>query len=60
MLSHANKAHLNDIDRFRVYYRLSPDLFDELHTLVAPRIEKMHTNWRKPICTEERLGICLR
>ena len=54
MLSH---AYLNCIDRFRVYYRLSPALFDELHTLIAPRIEKIHTNFRKPICTEERLSL---
>uniref|UniRef100_A0A8C6LXM2 DDE Tnp4 domain-containing protein n=1 Tax=Nothobranchius furzeri TaxID=105023 RepID=A0A8C6LXM2_NOTFU len=49
----------DDPDKFRTYFRLSPELFAHLLTLVTPKIEKIHTNMREPISPEERLAICL-
>uniref|UniRef100_A0A3Q0QRU5 DDE Tnp4 domain-containing protein n=1 Tax=Amphilophus citrinellus TaxID=61819 RepID=A0A3Q0QRU5_AMPCI len=70
MLKHQQKQHgeyhhlmadLNaDPDKFRAYFRLSPELFAKLLTMVTPKIEKIHTNMREPISPEERLAICLR
>jgi len=39
---------------------MSQDCFEELHELLLPSIEKITTNWRKPISAKERLAICLR
>lgn len=47
-------------DRFYSYFRMSRRSFDELHQLLEPKIMKVTTNWRRPICTKERLAICLR
>ncbi|KAL4113373.1 hypothetical protein QTP88_017005 [Uroleucon formosanum] len=47
-------------DRFYLYFRMSQDSFEELYQLILPRIEKITTNWRKPISARERLAICLR
>lgn len=47
-------------DRFFTYFRMSQDLFEELHEMLIPKISKCTTNWRKPISTRERLVICLR
>nr|XP_039255205.1 uncharacterized protein LOC120332069 [Styela clava] len=44
---------------FRNQYRLDPDMFDDLRSLVAPYITKTTTNFREPISPEERLGITL-
>lgn len=47
-------------DRFFTYFRMSKEQFENLHTLLEPKISKQTTNWRKPIGTKERLAICLR
>lgn len=47
-------------DRFFVYFRMSRQSFEELHDLLQESIEKITTNWRRPIETRERLAVCLR
>jgi len=47
-------------DQFFTYFRMSRDCFEELHQLLEPKISKVVTNWRRPICSKERLAICLR
>lgn len=47
-------------DRFVSYFRMTREQFEKLHELVSPGISKITTNWRKPICSKERLAICLR
>ncbi|KAK7879819.1 hypothetical protein WMY93_033508 [Mugilogobius chulae] len=49
-----------DPEKFRAYFRLSPELFSQLLIKITPKIEKIHTNMREPISPEERLAICLR
>jgi len=44
-------------DRFFTYFRMSRDCFEELHQLLEPKISKVVTNWRRPICSKERLAI---
>nr|CAI5830063.1 unnamed protein product [Callosobruchus analis] len=38
---------------------MTPETFDQLLNLVAPKIEKKNTNYRKPIPAKERLAITL-
>ncbi|XP_078481877.1 uncharacterized protein LOC101243083 [Ciona intestinalis] len=45
---------------FMTYFRMPPAVFDTLLKLVAPKIKKMTTNYRKPISAAERLAITLR
>ena len=42
------------------FFRMSPERFDHLLTLVAPFITKEDTNFRKPISAAERLAVTLR
>ena len=44
-------------DKFFTYFRMSRDCFEELHQLLEPKISKVITNWRRPICSKERLAI---
>nr|CAB3263117.1 uncharacterized protein LOC101243083 [Phallusia mammillata] len=45
---------------FITCFRMTPAVFDELLNLVAPKIKKVTTNYRKPISEAERLAITLR
>ena len=49
-----------DTEKFFSYFRMSPQQFDELLRLVAPKITKKNTNWRPVISAEIRLAITLR
>ena len=49
-----------DSERFRIYFRITPVMFEELLSLIAPHISPSSTNYRKTIKAEERLAICLR
>ena len=49
-----------DTEKFFSYFRMSPQQFDELLRLVAPKITKKNTNWRPAISAEIRLAITLR
>ena len=50
----------NDDEKFHQYFRLSKTEFEEVHHLIEDDIKKIHTRFRKPIGTRERLAICLR
>lgn len=47
-------------DKFREYFRMTLDTFNYIEKKIMPVVEKMLTNWRKPISVKERLAITLR
>lgn len=47
-------------DKFHQYFRMTPQIFNELHELIKDDIRKQNTYFRRAIGTEERLAICLR
>lgn len=47
-------------DRFYTYFRMLPETFDYLHSLLQPYIQKKNTNYRECISTKERLALCFR
>ncbi|CAI6373732.1 unnamed protein product [Macrosiphum euphorbiae] len=47
-------------EEFMKYYRMSITSFDELISLVGPKLSKQHTGLRVPISPEERLTVTLR
>lgn len=47
-------------DEFRNFFRMSPELFDDLLDKVSPIIIKKDTNFRKAISPETRLAITIR
>ncbi|KAL5233408.1 hypothetical protein ACI65C_000818 [Semiaphis heraclei] len=47
-------------EEFMKYYRMSITSFDELISLVRPKLSKQHTGLRVPISPEERLTVTLR
>ena len=49
-----------DIPGYIAFQRICPEIFQELLELVAPRIEKQTTHWRKPIPPGVRLALTLR
>ncbi|CAH1995266.1 unnamed protein product [Acanthoscelides obtectus] len=49
-----------DEQRFYVYFRMTPQCFDEILNLVKDEIRKSDTNYREAISPEERLAITLR
>lgn len=49
-----------DIKRFYIYFRMTPDCFDEICNLIKDDIKKEYTKYRQPICPEERLAVALR
>ena len=50
----------DDPEKFHVYFRMSLPQFEELLSLVGPRIQKMTTTFRVPIPPRDRLAITLR
>ncbi|KAJ8888651.1 hypothetical protein PR048_008143 [Dryococelus australis] len=42
------------------YFLLSRSQFEDVHDIIAADISKKTTNWRIPICTKEKLAVCLR
>lgn len=48
-----------DSGHFRNFCRMTPEMFDQLLNLLAPKIEKKNTNYRKAIPAKERLAITL-
>ncbi|KAJ0172544.1 hypothetical protein K1T71_011683 [Dendrolimus kikuchii] len=50
----------SDDERFHQYFRLSKTQVNEIHSLIELDIKKIHTKFRKPIGTRERLAVCLR
>jgi hypothetical protein len=49
-----------DEERFRMYFHLPPNVFEELLEKVGPTIFKKDTNYRRSISVSERLAITLR
>ena len=49
-----------DSQRFSQFFRLSKEQFHQLLCYVGPRIAKITTKLRQPICPQQRLAICLR
>lgn len=50
----------NDDEKFHQYFRLSKAQFEQVHSLIEDDVKKIHTRFRKPIGTRERLAVCLR
>ena len=46
-------------DQFQRYFRLSVVQFEELLTIIGPKLKRRARN-RVPICEAQRLAICLR
>ena len=46
--------------KFVQYTRMSISTFDYILSKVQDVLEKQTTNWRKPICAEERLLVTIR
>lgn len=51
---------MEDEEKFRSFYRMKRETFQELVKLVGPAIKKKDTNYRRAVCVEERLLITLR
>lgn len=49
-----------DEEKFRRYFRLNKEQFDEVLACVGNAIKKEDTNYRKAITSKERLAMCLR
>lgn len=49
-----------DREKFFNYFRMSPNSFDELLTLLTPHISAMDTNMRLCIPSNEKLAVTLR
>lgn len=49
-----------DTCRFYKYFRMTPDIFDDLLKQVNPLIRRKDTNYRTAISSSERLAITLR
>ncbi|KAJ8866597.1 hypothetical protein PR048_032457 [Dryococelus australis] len=63
-IKHNQRHALQDLvkypEKFHKYFRMSMESFDVLLDLVAPRIQRIRTNWREPISPRERLSITTR
>lgn len=49
-----------DPARFYMYFRMTPECYNEVLSLIQSEIRKMPTHFRNPISPTERLAICLR
>lgn len=49
-----------DPRRFYIYFRMTPECYDEILVWIIEEIQKMPTNFRNPIPPSERLAISLR
>ena len=47
-------------DRFFGYYRMTPDKFDHLLTLITPKLEPVGCNFREPVQVDLKLAVTLR
>ena len=55
-----NRYVFRDIDAFKDWVRLTPELFDRVLELITPLIEKEDTHLRKAVPPDERLAVTLR
>nr|CAI5853336.1 unnamed protein product [Callosobruchus analis] len=49
-----------DESKFREYFRMSLQQFDQLLSIIEKDIEKQKTNYRERISAREGLAVCLR
>ena len=49
-----------DVQSFRDFVRINPDMFNQMVEDLTPRLQKKTTNRRKPMCTGLKLAITLR
>jgi hypothetical protein len=54
------KLRLEDPETYQNYLRVSPELFDEIVTRIAPRIQRRHYHRREPHSAGLKLAITLR
>jgi wyosine [tRNA(Phe)-imidazoG37] synthetase (radical SAM superfamily) len=57
---HLMKQLRQDEVKFKEYFRMSSNQFDQLLSLIKDGIEKEEVNCRESISAEERLALCLR
>ncbi|GBP80564.1 hypothetical protein EVAR_37668_1 [Eumeta japonica] len=50
----------SDDEKFHQYFRMNQAQYEEIHSLIEGDIKKVHTKFREPIGTKERLALCLR
>lgn len=53
------EMRLNDHEGYRNFFRMGPDKFDELLSMVGPFLTKEMTYFRRPISAAERLAVTL-
>jgi ribosomal protein L4 len=58
--NHLMKQLRQDEIKFKEYFRMSSNQFEQLLSLIEDGIEKKEVNLRESISTEERLALCLR
>jgi len=57
---HLMKQLRQDEIKFKEYFRMSSNQFQQLLSLIKDDIEKKEVNYRDSISAEERLVLCLR
>ena len=57
---HLMKQLRQDEVKFKEYFRMSSNQFEQLLSLIKDDIEKKEVNYRESISAEERLALCLR
>ena len=57
---HLMKQLRQDEIKFKEYFRMSSNQFQQLLSLIKDDIEKKEVNYRDSISAEERLAFCLR
>jgi hypothetical protein len=57
---HLMKQLRQDEVKFKEYFRMSSNQFEQLLSLIKDDIEKKEVNYREIISAEERLALCLR
>jgi len=57
---HLMKQLRQDEVKFKEYFRMSNNHFEQLLSLIKDDIEKKEVNYRESISAEEQLALCLR
>ena len=57
---HLMKQLCQDEVKFKEYFRMSSNQFEQLLSLIKDDSEKKEVNYRESISAEERLALCLR
>ncbi|GIY75387.1 putative nuclease harbi1 [Caerostris extrusa] len=54
------EMRLHNHDDFIDFFRMSPEVFDKLISMVGPKLQKQYTSFREPISARQRLEVTLR